>query len=387
LPGSSKITLFLAVFRGFAYIVAAIQIVFLSSLAVIPSQTYLLLGLVGAYTIAKILIPFRWYQKDYLTYLILGADVLVCVSLLFLTGGLASGFLLYSLNPILTISLIMHRRVALSVAGFSSLAVIGSQLFSSRIGLITAPIIASEYLSILIIYIIVCFLAAFLPFFINANVHRHIEEKATVDERNRLAVEMHDNLAQNLGYFKLKTKLVKDSLLSGDTKKATAELNDLKLVADDVYEDIRESIDLLRSKKLDSIGLIPTLADYLHQFGQRSGIRTELLVVDGQTDFSPLAELQLMRVLQEALINVRRHANARKVEVRFEADGNWTQVSIGDDGQGFDPATYQQEEEEGHHIGLKVMRERAESLGGNMSITSDSKLGTKIFLKIPTGKG
>ena len=369
--------------------VAVLQIITLSPSASVPSETYLLLALVGAYTIMKILVPFRWYQRDVLTYLVLGGDVLACATLPFLTGGLASGFLLYSLNPILTISLLMQMKVALSAATFSSLAVAGSQMFSSRMNLLVTPtpVSPSGYLGILMIYVIVCFLAAFLPFFINTNVHRRIEEKATIEERNRLAAEMHDSLAQNLGYLKLKTKLVKDSVVSGNTEKTMAELNDLKLVTDDVYEDVRETIELLRGKTLDSIGLIPTLAHYIHQFGQRGGIRTELFVADGQARFSAPAELQLMRIVQEALANVRKHANASRVEIRFEADGDWTQVSIKDNGQGFDPTAYQGQEEGGKHIGLKVMRERAESLGGNMSITSSHELGTKLLIRIPISKG
>lgn len=94
-----------------------------------------------------------------------------------------------------------------------------------------------------------------------------------------------------------------------------------------------------------------------------------------------------MRIVQEALTNVKKHAHASKVEVRFEADGNWTEVSIRDDGRGFDPATYLGQGEKGEHLGLKVMKERAETLGGNMSITSNPEQGTKISLRVPQSKG
>jgi signal transduction histidine kinase len=362
----------------------------LSPLANVPLETYLLLGLVGAYTVAKILVPFRWYQRDALTYLVLGADVLACASLPFFTGGLASGFLLYSFNPILTAALLLHRRVALSAAAFSCLSITASQLLSSRMNppVTSIPTLPSGYLGTLIIYIMVCFLAAFLPFIINANAYRRIEEQATIEERSRLAREMHDNLAQGLGYLKLKTKLAKDSLVPEKSEQTMAELNDMKLMIDDMYADLRESLGLLRVKTLDSIGLIATLADYVHEFSQRSGIKTELFVADGQAKLSTLAELQTLRLIQEALTNVRKHAKASKVEVRFEADGNWTEVSIGDNGRGFDPTPYQgQEEGPSEHIGLKVMRERVESLGGNMSISSSREQGTKVSFRIPVSRG
>lgn len=388
---SKKISLFLSGFRGFSFLVAVVQMLFLSPLANIPLQTHLLLGLVGAYTVAKILVPFKWHQRNFLTYFVLGADALLCVSLVFVTGGLASGFLLYSLNPILTIALLLPRKSALLTAAFFASSVIATQLFSNHIPLPIATAPVGEYLGcclgILIIYIMVCLLAAFLPFFINANLHRQIEERATVDERKRLAQEIHDDLAQELGYVNLKTRLAKDAVMSGNTERALAELSDFKLAIDSMYTDIRESIDLLRGKTLDSMGLIPTLTDYIHQFGQRSGIRTELFVADGQARFSTLAELHLMRMIQEALTNVRKHTKASKVEVRFKADANWTEVSISDNGQGFEPAMYEGRKERGEHLGIRVMRERAESLGGNVSITSSPEQGTRISIRVPHSKG
>ena len=389
LSSAGKTRLFLSGFRGFSFVIAVVQIVVLRSLPTVPPQTSLLLGLVGAYTVAKILVPFRWYQRDVLTYLVLGADVTICACLVFFTGGLASGFLLYSLNPILTTGLFMHRRAALSAAGVVSGSAAAAQLLPGTMNLPVTPVttLPGGYLSTLIIYIILCFLAALLPFIINANTHRQIEEKATIDERSRLAREMHDNLAQGLGYIKLKTGLVKDWLLSENSRQAVAELGDMKLIVDDMYADLRESLGLLRVKTLDSLGFIATLADYVQQFSQRSGLKTEIFVADGQTKLSNLAELHILRLVQEALTNVRKHANASKVEVRFEADRTWAEVSIRDNGRGFDPTAYLDREESGEHLGLKVMKERVESLGGDMSISSSLEQGTKMSFRIPLSRG
>lgn len=379
--------LFLRGFRGLSYLLAVAQIITLSPFDEVLPETYVLLGLVGVYTVAKILVPFRWYQRDTLTYLVLGADVLVCASLPFFTGGLASGFLLYSFNPTLTAALLLQRRVALSAAAFSCLAIIAGQLISGSTNIPTAaiPTLPSGYLGTLIIYVIVCFLAALLPFIINSNAYHRIEEKATIEERNRLAREMHDNLAQGLGYLKLKTKLVKDSLIPEQSEKALAELNEMKFAIDNMYADLRESLGLLRVRTLDSIGLMATLADYVHEFSQRSGIRTEMFVADGQLKLSNLAELQVLRLVQEALTNIRKHAGANKVEVRFEAnDAHQLEVSIQDNGQGFD--TNAQQTAGGEHIGLKVMKERAESLGGSMEISSSGQ-GTRVSFRIPVSKG
>ncbi len=379
-----NISYFLSAFRCFTFILAVVQILLLNPLESITPQTTLLLGLVGVYSVFKVILPFRWYQKDPLTYFVVGADVVVCTSLPFLTGGgLTSPFLLYTLNPILTAALVSRLRSALTIAAISSIAVTSSHLFYSQVNRATVPVVAGEFLGILSIYVIICCLAAWLPFVINANVYRQIQEKATTEERNRLAQELHDNLAQSLAYLKLKTKLLKDAILSKDTKRVIRELSDIRGIADDLYQEARESIDLLRGKKLESMGLIPTLADIVHQFGRTTGIRAEFLVADGQIKLSPLAELHLMRIVQEALVNVKRHANARKVEVVFTADGGWAQVTIKDNGRGFNPVIYQRESGDGQHVGLKVMKERVEAVGGTMSIESGHQAGTKILLRIP----
>jgi len=100
--------------------------------------------------------------------------------------------------------------------------------------------------------------------------------------------------------------------------------------------------------------------------------------------FEPLVEVQLLRILQEALTNVRKHANAHCVRIAFGSEDGWASVTIQDDGRGFDTKVSSTGIEE--HIGLRVMRERAEEIGGNLNLKSAQGQGTEIVVRVPVKK-
>ena len=318
-----------------------------------------------------------------------GADIAICSVIVFFTGGLGSAFLVYSINPILIAALLLKRRTSFTAAATACGAVIFAHLFAPDTGFASTTLtsFSSSNIGALMVFVAVCFLAAHLPYIVNVNAHRTIEEKATVDERSRLARELHDHLAQNLGYLKLKTGRLKELVLDGKNKQATAELGDVKLIVNDLYCDLRESIGLLRLERLDKIGLMASLADNVHQFSQRTGIKTEIFVADGEAKFSELTELHLMSLVHEALSNVRKHAGASKVGVRFVVDDKFAELRIRDDGRGFDAAEYLDSEKNSDHVGLKVMRERVQLLGGSMTIDSRPGQGTEMLFRIPLGQG
>ena len=97
--------------------------------------------------------------------------------------------------------------------------------------------------------------------------------------------------------------------------------------------------------------------------------------------FEPLVEVQLLRILQEALTNVRKHANASCVRISFALEDGWALINVHDDGRGFDPDASSAGMEE--HIGLRVMRERAEEVGGSLSLQSASGQGTELVVRVP----
>ena len=206
---------------------------------------------------------------------------------------------------------------------------------------------------------------------------------AVVEERERLAREMPDCLAQALGLLHLKLGLAERALTEGATEPARRMLAEMRKVAGDAYDEVRQAIFGLRIMVSRGLGLVPTLAEYLHEFGQQAGLRVTLEVPEGNDRFhvAPEAEVQLVRIVQEALHNIRKHAGARIASVRLRRDGEAIVLVVEDDGAGFDPAAPAPDAR--RHFGLATMRERAESLGGALTLDSVPGVGTRVTVRIP----
>jgi signal transduction histidine kinase len=213
----------------------------------------------------------------------------------------------------------------------------------------------------------------------NAALSARLEAMTVVEERHRIAREMHDGLAQELGYLYLKT-----GELEGDPSISAVRDNvrEIKAVVARAYEDVRHAIFGLKVVVSRGMGLVATLAEYLHEFREQTGIPVKLKVADERaTRFSPQVEIQLIRIIQEALSNVRRHAQARQGRVTFDSEGGEAKVIVEDDGRGFDP---EEATRPGRvSFGLQTMRERAESAGGSLDVESEHGLGTRVIIRLP----
>ena len=191
-------------------------------------------------------------------------------------------------------------------------------------------------------------------------------------------------MAQSLGYLNIKTKLVSDSVSAQNTVKALSELNDIRKVVQDTYEDIRESINQL-SAEIRSLSIIPALTSYVQEFGNNNGIKVRFDYPKPFPQLSPVAELQLLRIAQEALTNVRRHALATEVEVILSENGKEAiELVVKDNGRGF-TLTDLDESPPGYH-GLNIIRERAETLGGRLNISTAPGEGTALAVTLPLEK-
>ena len=220
----------------------------------------------------------------------------------------------------------------------------------------------------------------------NARLHERVQSMSALEERERLAREMHDGLAQVLSYVVIKSQAAKEFVASGDTAQAKAELAELENIAREVYADVREVILGLRSTALLHGGMVSTLREFVFRFGQMSGIKTELDIPDDKLPALPTdSELQVIRVIQEALSNVRKHAGASHAWVRVSAADDQVKIIIEDDGSGFDVSTMRRGY--GPHFGLQTMRERAASARGSLDIQSAAGHGTKVILTVPTTQG
>ena len=151
-------------------------------------------------------------------------------------------------------------------------------------------------------------------------------------------------------------------------------------VAREVYADVREAIVGLRGAPT---GLVPAIRDYLSRLPRMPGCEIELRVVDDGENVSlpPATEIQLVRIVQEALSNVRKHAEASHVEVVVGADGEEVELEIVDDGHGFDPLL--RDPTGWPRLGLQTMRERAQAIGGALDLVSAPGHGTRIAVHVP----
>ena len=141
---------------------------------------------------------------------------------------------------------------------------------------------------------------------------------------------------------------------------------------------MRENILSLRTTLADGVSVVSALQEYVTEFGLQTGKRTELIAeIDGNPQLSPLAEVQMVRIVQEALANVRKHAQAGYVQVKLSEYNGSLNITIADDGVGFQPAN------ESRHFGLQTMNERAEIAGGSLTIKSIPGEGTEVGLRLP----
>ncbi len=377
---------FLATFRFLSYALAVMftQVgPFLGVPAMPLLQLYIILGILGVYTVLRVFSPLRWRERSTMTYLILAGDFLICILLIIYTSGLNSPFLLYSLTPIMTAALLFEERIALSLAATASITLSFTHLALSQLTERFVWIMQGHNLTLLIVYTLFCFVVALVPYRINLNIRRRIEREAIIEERRRIAREIHDGVAQSLSYLNLKTKLVSDSVSAQDTVKALTELGDIRKVVQDTYEDIRESIDQL-STEIRTLPIVSALANYVREFGDNNGIKVQLNVQKAFPNLSPVAELQLLRIVQESLTNVRRHAQASEVEVKLENTSEAVEMIVKDNGQGFTLADLEKAPP-GYH-GLNIIKERAEVLGGNLNISTAPGEGTALMVSLPLEK-
>lgn len=215
----------------------------------------------------------------------------------------------------------------------------------------------------------------------NARLYDQVQQLAVLSERGRIAREMHDGVAQVLGYLIMNSRLLANFLSEGRVVEAAEELERMREILREAYNDVRASILGLRTSASIDKGLMPGLLEYVEDFGYQTGIRAELVM--GQCDgmaFAPAAETQLVRIVQEALTNTRKHAKASRVWVRIDLDGDQARIVIEDNGLGFHMNDRDQTE---GHFGLEIMRERAESVGGSVHVESVPEQGTKVTVRIP----
>ncbi|HRQ22119.1 MAG TPA: histidine kinase [Anaerolineales bacterium] len=196
-------------------------------------------------------------------------------------------------------------------------------------------------------------------------------------ERQRLSRQMHDGPAQALSNFILQTEIAM-RLLDVDPAQARNELGDLKTSAMSTFQKVRNFIFELRPMMLDDLGLIPTLRKYADAFKEQTGLDVSVTVTGTERRLESYLEVMVFRAVQELLGNTARHSQATMVKVQADLGNDLLRISVDDNGKGFDPETVS----ESTNLGLKLIRERAEMLGGTFEIDSAPGSGAKISFSV-----
>lgn len=218
----------------------------------------------------------------------------------------------------------------------------------------------------------------------NANLHHRVQVLAVTEERERIAREMHDTVAQVLGYVNIKAQAAQEHITRSQPDKASQQLSQLSSAAREAYGDLREAILGLRTSLDPDQPLVGALEAYFQQWERLSDVKPSFVVLledASNTDIDPLAELQALRVVQESLSNIRKHAQASEVCVTIRHLDNNLDIVVEDNGVGFSSDAHQAHEFP--RFGLSTMRERAESVGGSLYIASEPGTGTRVRLSIP----
>lgn len=226
-----------------------------------------------------------------------------------------------------------------------------------------------------------------LGVFKDLSSHKQLEEQAKrlalMEERTRIGREIHDSVSQVLGYVNTKAQAVAELLRLGNISQGARQIEDLAAAARDSYADVREAVLNLRIPSSTPHSLTDGLREYVDRWSPEAGVTIALrLPPQGLGDLlSPMAELQLLLIIQEALSNVRKHARARRAQIQVAVRRGNLETRIEDDGVGLradpkrDPSL--------PRLGLVIMRERAEGVGGTFAIGPRPSGGTRVTVRLP----
>ncbi len=220
----------------------------------------------------------------------------------------------------------------------------------------------------------------------NDRLQQGIRELAIRGERERIAREMHDGLAQVLGYVNTKAQAAEELIAAGETDRARRHLTELSAAARSVYVDVREAILGLSSPIAPERGIVGALEEYALRFSEASKVATSVHA-DARARalrLRPDVQAQVFRIAQEALTNVRKHSAAQRARVALEEHDGVLEVAVTDDGHGFDPAS--PAPGDWPHYGMQAIRDRAAAIGAAAAWSSPNGGGTAFRLTLPLGR-
>ncbi len=201
-----------------------------------------------------------------------------------------------------------------------------------------------------------------------------------IEERTYLAHELHDSLAQTLASIRYQLRVLDHAFQANEESKVWKMLEVVENSVEEANRELRELITRFRAP-VDNLGLAPTIEDVIQKFKADTSVKIVFQNSVPDIDLPLAVESQIVRIIQEALTNIRKHANPRTVRVMMRREEDILHVLVEDDGDGFDVQVNKVDQRE--HIGLLVMSERASRIGGDLSIESAFTEGTRVHLELP----
>ena len=228
----------------------------------------------------------------------------------------------------------------------------------------------------------------------NARLKRENLRITLMNERQMMAAEVHDSLAQTLAYMKMRIALLQDALIDAETDKANKYAGDLGQALDEAYAQLRELLSQFRNR-MDPMGLVAAVAGLVANFRDRTGIDLDYQNRVADFRLSVDQEAQVFFIIQEALANVARHSGATRARLAFEGAGDYYVATVEDNGrggQGFFAIANRTSGFEEHpklrdHFGLTIMRERARKIGGRVEVANLPAGGFRVRLTFPVLAG
>lgn len=202
--------------------------------------------------------------------------------------------------------------------------------------------------------------------------------QAQESERQRLSRQMHDGPAQALSNFILQTEIAM-RLMDVDAAQAREELNSLKASAMSTFQKVRNFIFELRPMMLDDLGLVPTIKRYADTFKEQTSMEVTVTVSGQERRMESYIEVMIFRALQELLGNAARHSQATMIKIMIDMNEASAKVTVDDNGKGFDTKILEQ----GNSLGINLIRDRVEMLGGSFELDSVLGKGTRVTFVIP----
>lgn len=218
----------------------------------------------------------------------------------------------------------------------------------------------------------------------NARLERENLQSSLVHERQTIAGELHDSLAQSLTFVRMRMPLLQDAIAQQDTPRAQKYCQDVNDELGSANRRMRELITHFRAG-MDSQGLHRALEQMADTFYERTGVALEFDCRIPQLRLPAEVEVQTFHILQEALANVRRHSGARRAWLRVERDGPDVVFSVHDDGRGFARPAPASRRAARTSFGLEIMRERAQAIGARVAFDNPPAGGARVVVRVPAG--